>query len=359
MAEIRPADRVDAGRRILLVDDDEAVRGLVRACLAEHGYAVEECQDGAAALSLLTAETFDLVVCDVRMPFLDGLGLLEELRRRNIPAAVIMLTACDDMPVAVSAMKLGALDFIVKPFDPAALVASVRAGIAEGPPRLTLPAPAPPPAEVEQLQNMLQSRTNELVTALRQLDEVSEHILEALVAALDARERETKNHSSRVARNAVTLAREMGVGDAEMRVLRRGALLHDIGKIGIRDSVLLKTGPLTADEWIEMRRHPEIGSRILGGVEMLRPASAIVLAHHESYDGSGYPRGLKREDIPLAARIFRVVDSLDAMLNDRPYRNCLNLDEARDEIRRFSGRLYDPGVVECFLRLPPETWVER
>lgn len=345
-------------RRILLVDDDDAVRGLVKACLASEGYEIEECQDGVAALSLLTAERFDLAVCDVRMPMMDGICLLDELRRRGHRLAVIMLTACDDVPVAVTAMKLGASDFIVKPFMPSTLIASVRAALAEDPRRPALLSTPDVPAGLKELQSALDKRTGELVIALQQLDQASEHILEVLVAALDARERETKHHSNRVARNAVVLAHELGVDSGSMAMLRRGALLHDIGKIGIRDSILLKSGPLTAEEWIEMRRHPEIGSGILESVDSLKSAAAIVLAHHESYDGSGYPRGLKGDEIPFAARIFRVVDSLDAMMNDRPYRNGLSIDEAREEVRRFSGRLYDPAVVERFLKLPPEVWLE-
>jgi putative nucleotidyltransferase with HDIG domain len=180
--------------------------------------------------------------------------------------------------------------------------------------------------------------------------------LAALVSALDARERETQAHSLRVQEYTLRLAQEMGIAEADLTAIAAGALLHDIGKIGIPDAILLKPGALTDEEWREMRRHPQIGSEILRGLTHLEAAGAIVLAHQERWDGSGYPRGLAGPAIPLEARMFAVVDALDAMTSDRPYRERTTIALAREEIARGAGTQFDPEVVAAFLRVPLEEW---
>jgi HD-GYP domain-containing protein (c-di-GMP phosphodiesterase class II) len=154
------------------------------------------------------------------------------------------------------------------------------------------------------------------------------------------------------------LAREMSVDAGQLDVIRRGAMLHDIGKIGISDTILLKPGKLTGEEWIDMQKHPQIGYWILDGIDALRPASDVVLSHHEKYDGTGYPRKLRADEIPLGARIFSVTDCLDVMTSDRPYRKALTYEEARTEIVRFSGTQFDPDVVKYFLKVPLSVWNE-
>jgi len=180
--------------------------------------------------------------------------------------------------------------------------------------------------------------------------------LAALVSALDARERETGVHSSRVQQYALALATAMGLPEAEVKAIAAGAILHDIGKIGIADAILLKRGQLSQEEWAAMRRHPAIGEEILKGLTHLAGARAIVFAHQEQWNGSGYPRGLAGEAIPLGARIFAVADTLDAITSDRPYRAKKSLAEARDEIVACAGQQFDPRVVETFLRIPLEEW---
>ncbi len=168
--------------------------------------------------------------------------------------------------------------------------------------------------------------------------------------ALDLRDRETEGHTQRVTELTVRLAQAMGVPEAELVHIRRGALLHDIGKLGIPDAILLKPGPLSEEEWEVMRRHPDYAFRWLAGIEFLRPALDIPYCHHERWDGGGYPRGLKGEEIPLAARIFAVVDVFDALTSDRPYRKAWSRDEALRYIHEQAGRQFDPKVVEVFLR---------
>jgi len=211
-------------------------------------------------------------------------------------------------------------------------------------------------ARVEERTAELRRKTEEIQGLFRRLDESYRVTLEALATALDARDAETLGHSARVAAYTVEVARRMGLDDPDLTHIYRGALLHDVGKIGIPDAILRKPGKLTAEEWQEMRKHPEIGARILRGIGFLEGAVPIVLCHQERYDGKGYPARLKGEAIPLGARIFAVVDTLDAMTSDRPYRKALPYAAARAEIQKFSGTQFDPRVVEVFLTIPPEEW---
>jgi len=196
----------------------------------------------------------------------------------------------------------------------------------------------------------------DLSLTLKELEKSYENTLETLVSALDFREHETQFHSKRVAMFAVKLAEVMGLAEEERKYIYWGGLLHDIGKIGVSDNILLKPGPLTKSEWVEMKKHPEIGYKILGEVDFLGPAKDIVLYHHERWDGKGYPYGLKNEEIPLYARIFSVADALDAITSERPYRRARTFREAKKEIKRNSGTQFDPEVVKVFLSLPLSIW---
>jgi putative nucleotidyltransferase with HDIG domain len=213
----------------------------------------------------------------------------------------------------------------------------------------------------------LEMQNDALRTANIEIRRVSEELrtsydgtLEALVNALDARDQETKGHSIRVSRYMLDIAREMGVteGSQEWVDMQRGSLLHDVGKIGVSDSILLKPGKLTDEEWELMRKHPEIGYNMLSQVKFLQGPAELILAHHERWDGEGYPKGLHEDEIPLGARIFSVVDTFDSMTSDRPYRKALTTLEAMNEIMRCSGSQFDPIVVEAFLDIY-EQWVKE
>jgi putative nucleotidyltransferase with HDIG domain len=249
-------------------------------------------------------------------------------------------------------MRIGALDYILKPFRLAEITTSVREALQR---RQNLLEQT---QRMQLLEETVNERTAELRRLLDRLHDASEITLEALVAALDAREHETQAHSKRVSEYTLYLAREMSVDALELDVIRRGAMLHDIGKIGIPDSILLKPGKLTDEEWVGMQKHPQIGYWILDGIEALKPASDIVLSHHERHDGTGYPRKLSADRIPLGARIFSVADTLDVMTSDRPYRKALSYEDARSEISRFSGTQFDSEVVKYFLRVRPDVWTE-
>jgi HD-GYP domain-containing protein (c-di-GMP phosphodiesterase class II) len=247
-------------------------------------------------------------------------------------------------------MTAGADDYLVKPFQEDAVVASLRRALEKK--RLE--------REVEDyrrhLEQMVADRTLELQAALQQLERSYEDTLEALGAAIDLRDSETAGHSRRVCRYSVEIAKRMDLSGSPLKSLAMGAYLHDIGKLGVADAILLKPGPLSAEEWKLMKQHAQAGYDFLKGIPFLADAAEIVLTHHERYDGSGYPRGLKGEQIPLGARIFAVADTLDAMTSDRPYRRALPFEEAYETIQHGSGRLFDPQVVAAFLAIPVGTW---
>lgn len=202
-----------------------------------------------------------------------------------------------------------------------------------------------------------QERSRQLAEALSLLQQTYDETLEALSAALDLRDTETEGHSRRVTEYTLQLARSYGVPQEAMVSIERGSILHDIGKIGIPDGILLKPGKLTPEEWDVMRTHPLLGFRILASIDFLRPAIPIVLCHHERFDGKGYPLGLAGETIPLGARLFAVADTLDAMTSDRPYRQALPFEVAAEEIQRNAGKQFDPKVVEAFFRVSREEWL--
>ena len=327
--------------------------------LSGSGYRCETACNGAESLRKLRASSFELVVSDIDMPEMDGVQLLQEIKKTHPDTEIIMLTGVVDVDTAIQSMRLGAYDYLTKPFNLAEVRITVERALEKR--RLI--------RENREYQRTLEARvaerTAELIRKNREVEELFDRLkssyqttLETLATALDTRDTETLGHSLRVASYTVAVARRMGVVEPELTDIYRGALLHDVGKIGIPDAILRKPDKLTPEEWVEMRKHPEIGYRILQGIHFLEMAREIVLSHQETYDGSGYPRGLKGKDIPLGARVFSVVDTLDAMTSDRPYRKALPYEAARSEILRFSGTQFDPDVVKVFLEIPDEEWAE-
>jgi response regulator RpfG family c-di-GMP phosphodiesterase len=352
MLEVGMGPSESGRKRILIVDDEESIRTMLAGFLRSRGFDAETAADAAQALALLEQQPFDLVLSDVNMPGMNGIELLSRIRRSHAAVGVLMLTGCEDVSMAVDAMKSGALDYVQKPFDLDEVVALIRDALGRRDEKLR------EASHVQNLERLVQDQSAELRRLLGDLHEASEVTLEALVTALDARERETYAHSRRVGEYAVHLARTMGIEGAALETVRRGATLHDLGKIGISDTILLKPGALTDSEWAQMRRHPQIGYWILKGIPEFHDAAGIVLSHHERFDGRGYPRHLTGVEIPLGARIFSVVDSLDAMTEDRPYHRGQSYDEARREIAGNSGTQFDPQVVDHFLQVPPHVWRE-
>ncbi|MBZ5534429.1 MAG: response regulator [Acidobacteriia bacterium] len=338
--------------QILIVDDEEAIRLLLEVALSDQGYRTRAACNADEALAVLSSKHFDLVLSDVRMPGMDGLGLLAEIGKRHEDVGVLLLTACEDVSMAVRAMKMGALDYVVKPLRLHEINKTIQRALNRHQKELE------ERRYVMRLEEVVKEQTFELRRTFEHLQDSSETALEALVAALDAREHETQAHSKRVREYTLHLARTLGVDATLLPDLSRGAMLHDVGKIGVSDNILMKPGKLTETEWIEMRKHPQTGYWILDGIQGLKAASEIVLAHQEKFDGSGYPRNLKGEDITPGARIFAVIDCFDAITSDRPYRKAAGYETARGEIIRCSGMQFDPYVVKHFLEIPPHEWTE-
>lgn len=337
---------------ILVVDDEEAIREVICTLLEAQGYHCTPCASGKAALDMFRRQAFDLVLSDIVMPEMDGPKLLAELHAADPDLPVIMVTAMHDISIALEAIRAGAYDYILKPFEKEQLYLSVRRALEHR--RLVIENQT----YQSDLEHLVAERTRQLSIALQNLEQSYDYTLEALGSALDAKDAETEGHCQRVTALTITMAKAMKVDKTLLRHIARGAFLHDIGKMGIPDHILRKPGPLTPQEREIMRRHCEIGYAVLGRIPFLKEAAEIVLAHQECYDGSGYPRGLQREQIPLGARIFAVADALDAMISDRPYRKALPISAAREEIQRYAGTQFDPQVVDVFLALPNRVWLD-
>ena len=337
---------------ILVVDDEEAIREVVSTMLESKGYHCTSVQNGRAAQEQVKRTTPDLVLSDMIMPEMDGLKLLEWLRQYDPDVPVIMVTAIHDISTALEAIRRGAYDYILKPFEKEQLFLGVGRALQHR--RLVIDNRN----YQRDLEIKVEERTRRLQLAVEQLEQSYDDTLEALGSALDLKDAETEGHCQRVTAFCISIAKTMPVPDPYLPILARAAFLHDIGKMAIPDGILRKPGPLTDEEKQIMRKHCEIGSPMLIRIPFLRDAAEIVLAHQEFYDGSGYPRGLRGDQIPLGARIFTIADSLDAMISDRPYRRALPMSHAREEIKRCSGSQFDPAVVEVFLSIPEQHWIE-
>lgn len=337
--------------RILVVDDEEPIRDIVSAMLTSAGYACKQASSGIEALAVLSfGEEFELMLSDLMMADLDGIGLLERTKEKYPDMPVVMVTAVHDISVALTAIRNGAYDYLLKPFEREQLLATVSRALENR--RLKMENRN----YQLNLESLVEARTDQLQAALRDLERSYDILLEALGDALDLKDAETEGHSKRVTAFTIAIARQMGLAGDQIRVIARGAFLHDFGKMAIPDAILRKPAKLTKDEMDIMQEHAYLGYQMLRKIPFLSEASEIVYSHQERYDGTGYPRGLKGEEIPLGARIFSVADTLDAITSDRVYRPAQTLDAAREEIKKWSGRQFDPEVVKVFLEMPNKIW---
>jgi len=342
---------VDADN-ILVVDDEEAIREVVSTMLESKGYHCTAVSNGRAAQEFVRKQTPDLVLSDMIMPEMDGIKLLEWLRNFDPEIPVIMVTAIHDISTALEAIRRGAYDYILKPFEKDQLFHGVGRALQHR--RLVIENRN---YQVS-LQQQVDDKTAQLQTAFAQLEQSYDDTLEALGSALDLKDAETEGHCQRVTAFTISIAKSVPVSLSYLPILARAAFLHDIGKMAVPDSILRKPGPLNDDEKQIMRTHCEIGYNVLRRIPFLRDAAEIVLAHQEFFDGTGYPRGLRGEQIPLGARIFSIADALDAMISDRPYRRALPMSHAKKEIRRCAGTQFDPKIVSVFLGIGDQHWQE-
>lgn len=335
---------------VLIADDEQMIRELISLTLSREGYTCFQASSAEEGLEVIQAQEFDIVLLDIMMPGRSGIELLQDVKKITPDTSVLMITALNDMDTALSCIHFGAEDYITKPFNLDRVVVTVRNTMAKR--QLVL--------EKREYQANLEQKVREQTEVIRTvMGEISlayEHTLVALIRALDAREKEVGSHSERVMDYTTLLAEAAGVDEKGRQILAKGALLHDIGKIGVSDNILLKPGGLNEEEWAMMRRHPVVGYEILTGIRYFSGAAELVLSHHERWDGQGYPHGTSGENIPLSARIFALADTLDAMTSDRPYRKALPFDQVQEEVGHCSGEQFDPRLVKIFLSIPRESW---
>jgi response regulator RpfG family c-di-GMP phosphodiesterase len=338
--------------RVLYVDDEPNLcRAFVRIFRDDARLSITIANAPDEALALFQKETFDVVVSDLRMPGMSGIEVLAAARRALPEARRLLVSGYADFESAMDAInEVGVDRLLMKPWQNDEIRGAVHAAVDL----------AALQRENIRVTAELRGRTEELERVNQHLDALVEertsNLLDGLVSALDLRDSETQWHSRRVGLYARRLARELGVSGRELDDIERGATLHDLGKIGVRDAVLLKPGPLDEKEWAEMRRHPALGYEILKGIGFLEQARLIPLHHQERFDGTGYPQGLRGEEICLGARIFAIVDTYDAITSDRPYRKCRTYEVARQEIERCAGTQFDPGIVAVWLRISQAEW---
>src|SRR5499427_5081021 len=337
--------------RILVVDDEEPIREIISSMLSHAGYKTRQASSGMEALAILNSSgEFELMLSDLMMAELDGIALLERSKEKYPDMPVIMVTAVHDISVALAAIRNGAYDYLLKPFEREQLLAMVRRALEHR--RLKLENRA----YQSNLESLVAARTEQLRQAMTDLERSYDITLEALGDALDLKDAETEGHSRRVTLFTIAIAQAIGLPKEQIAVIARGAFLHDIGKMAIPDAILRKPDKLNPDEVTIMQEHAYRGYQLLKRIPFLSEASEIVYSHQERYDGTGYPRGLKGNEIPLGARIFSIADTLDAITSDRPYRPAQPLNAAQAEIERWSGRQFDPEIVRVFLEMPDKIW---
>lgn len=335
---------------ILIADDEEMIRELLCMTLSKEGYTCFQAGSAEEGLAIINSSPIDIALLDIMMPGRSGLDLLKDIKMISPDIPVLMVTALSDMETALSCIHLGAEDYITKPFNLDRVALTIKNTMGK---RLLILENREYQANLE---IKVQEQTEVIRTVMGEINQAYEHTLTALIKALDAREKEVGSHSERVMNYTLLLAKEAGIPAEEHSVILKGALLHDIGKIGVSDNILLKPSKLNSEEWLVMKQHPKVGFDILNDINYFAGAAELVLTHQERFDGSGYPNGLVGESIPISARIFSLADTLDAMTSDRPYRKALPFQAVIDEIIRCSGTQFDPELVKAFLRIPKERW---
>lgn len=337
--------------RILIVDDEVEITEILADLLNEE-YECIRAGSAEEALARLQESEFQLVISDITMPGMSGLDMIPHVKESAPDTVVVMISGMQTVESAIGALRLGAFDYLMKPFDLRQVEAVVKRALEHH------DLVVAKQRYENHLEELVEQRTIELDKALNSLEAAYRSTLKALTAALETRDAETHGHSERVVTYSLRLGREYGLTSEQMKSLEFGSLLHDIGKIGVPDSILRKPAKLTEEEWVRMREHPLHGQQILRGIEFLQGASRVVAQHHEKWDGTGYPLGLRKEDIDICARIFAVADAFDAITSDRVYRRGKPYEAAAQELDDWAGRQFDPKVVEAFHRVPKEDWEE-
>ena len=334
---------MDGERHILVVDDEAGVRQILQRGLTARGFACQAAEDGLQALDRLERETYAVVLTDIRMPRLDGMELLQRIKAAWPHTEVIIITGVFDLRSGIQAIRDGAYDYVTKPFTLEDVTFAVERALHKR------ALEAQNRHYQENLEEEVELRTLELLESNQRIQQLFVSILKTLANTLEAKDEYTHGHSERVAARAVQVAAQLALPEADVAQLELAGLLHDIGKIGVRESVLHKPGRLTADEYEHIKTHCELGERILRPVEQFDAVLDPVRHHHERCDGCGYPDGIAGDEISLGSKILGVCDAYDAMTSERPYRPALPIDRAAAELRSGRGTQFDPLVADTFL----------
>ena len=332
-------------KHIVLTDDDSAIRKILQIVLEKGGYKVTACKNGDELLHTLTlhASNVNLLLLDIKMPGLSGLELLEIIQRKYPKIPTVMLTAFNDLDTGMTAMRLGAKDYLTKPVSRETLLNCVKKVITE--------LEEYEEEIAKQVENLAHQKDLEvkLQSALSALDNTARATLLAFSETIEQKDAYTKGHCHRVSAISLALGKALRFSKERLIILEGGALLHDIGKIGISEQILNKTSSLTKEEYEIIKMHPVFGERIVAHIELFQPYRPIIRSHHERMDGKGYPDGLKGKNIPLDVAIVTLADAFDSMTSDRAYRSALPAEIAIEEIKLFSGTQFHPDLVEIFM----------
>ncbi len=329
-------------KRVLVIDDELSPRESIRLVLKDR-YSVSIATGGVEGLDFMSKNPIDLVVLDIKMPGMDGITALQEIKKNHPETEVVLLTAYASLETAKSAIRLGAFDYLTKPFDKDDVINVVERGLEKKFSGDSLKL------EHEKLLNKTVYLEKQISKARQNVSMCYEGTVKALILTIDAKDHYTFDHSEHVARLSLSIAEVLNLPKNVKNMIEHAAIIHDIGKIGVDENILRKRGPLTAEEFAEIKKHPEIGTTIVKSVPFLEDAIPVILYHHERYDGKGYPEGLKGEKIPINARIVMVADAIDSMMHARPYRDSLPMDKVLSELRDNAGTQFDPAIVDLIL----------
>jgi len=336
-------------KKLLILESDSEKRQLMLTFFSK-SYNCNEAASILAALSLIESTEFPVILASISQPHVNPPELIKQLERLSPRTIPVFLSEKDSTGNTVRAFRAGAFELVQMPISLKAIESTVKKAFAEH------ELKSVKEAYQHRLEELVAERTVELDHALEEIENSYRMTLKALVQALETRDKETSGHSERVVTFSLRLGHELGLDKDAMRDLELGALMHDIGKIGVPDAILHKPASLDDNEWAKMRLHPIHGQNILRSIPFLEGAARIVAQHHEKWDGSGYPNGLKGEAIDIGARIFSVVDAFDAIVSNRVYRNSQPYEAALAEIEKYSGTQFDPVIVEAFKSVPSEDW---
>ena len=329
--------------RLLVVDDEELICSIFAKRLKKEGYSCITANNGREALNLFYKNNLSLIISDIRMPQMDGMELLKKVKAVDPKTMLIIMTSYPEIDMAVEAMRLGAFDFILKPIELDLVVLSVRKALERK--RLEEEIEA----YQQHLEELVGERTAKLQEAYLILKGVHLDSVKVLIGAIDAKDPNTRGHSDRVRKMSTWIGTKLGLDGMRLESLEYGALLHDIGKIGIKDEVLLKRSSLSPEEYQNIQEHPLIGVKIVEGIDFFKDKKTMIRHHHENFDGSGYPDGLVGEAIPLEARIIAIADAFDAMTSGRPHREAIPIMDVIVEMEKDKGKKFDPHILEIFL----------